>query len=209
MLYHANMPATFWADAMSAAAFILNYLPSEAIGDRIPWELWHDRQVSADILRKLHPFESIVHIYVPWERRWTLRKHAIRSTVGCLVGFEPSSTHELTGNYKVWDFERKCFDVSHNLLFTTKFPKPNAFDEPSLAPSVPAAVATSEGGTSPPSPSMESQPRPSTPIPDRPIFDSIVVEPPPALQVFSSYSTLPDGDPPTLADALRRPDAAE
>ena len=40
MLYHANMPlaATFWAEAMSAAAFILNYLPSETIGDRLPWK---------------------------------------------------------------------------------------------------------------------------------------------------------------------------
>jgi len=34
----------------------------------------------------------------------------------------------------------------------------------------------------------------------------IVVEPPPALQVFSTYSALPDRDPPTFADALRRPD---
>jgi hypothetical protein len=203
------MPATFWAEPMTAAAFILNYLPSEAINDRIPWELWHDKQLSADTLRKLHPFGSIVHIYVPRERRWTLGKHAIRSTVGCLVGFEPSSTHESTANYKVWDFERKCFDVSHNLLFTTKFPKPNAFDEPSLAPPVPAAIATSESGTPPSSPSMESQPRSSMPIQNRPIFDSIVVEPPPALQVFASYSTLPDGNPPTLADALRRPDAHE
>ena len=33
------------------------------------------------------------------------------------------------------------------------------------------------------------------------------VEPPPALRSFSTYSTLPDGDPPTLADALRRPDS--
>lgn len=45
------------------------------------------------------------------------------------------------------------------------------------------------------------------PIEARPIHDMIIVEPTPAPEVFSTYYTLPDGDPPALADALRRHDA--
>lgn len=60
----ANLPAIFWAEAMTTAAFV-NYLPSKAVDNRIPWGLWYERQISVDTLRKLHPFDSVVHAYVP------------------------------------------------------------------------------------------------------------------------------------------------
>jgi hypothetical protein len=48
---------------------------------------------------------------------------------------------------------------------------------------------------------------PTPPVQEpRPIYHGIIVEPPPALEVFSSYSTLPDGNPPSFANALRGPD---
>ena len=50
MLFHANMPQSFWTDAMMTAAFVFNFLPSDAIDDRIPWELWHGKQLSAETL---------------------------------------------------------------------------------------------------------------------------------------------------------------
>ena len=48
-----------------------------------------------------------------------------------------------------------------------------------------------------------------TPTPEpRQTFDEIVVLPPPALQVFSTYGNFqPENDPPSFADAMRRPDA--
>jgi hypothetical protein len=33
MLYQANMPKSFWVEAMSTAAYLINRLPSEAIND--------------------------------------------------------------------------------------------------------------------------------------------------------------------------------
>jgi transposase InsO family protein len=100
MLYHANMPATFWAKAMTIAAFVINFLPSQAVNNQIPWELWHGKEVSIDTLRKLHPFGSIVHDYIPYSRRSTEGKLAVRATVGCCVGFQLSITHESTASYK-------------------------------------------------------------------------------------------------------------
>src|SRR5205085_6190858 len=48
-----------------------------------------------------------------------------------------------------------------------------------------------------------------TPTPEpHQTFDEIVVLPPPALQVFSTYGNFqPENDPPSFADAMRRPDA--
>jgi hypothetical protein len=51
-----------------------------------------------------------------------------------------------------------------------------------------------------PSPSPEPEPRP--------IFDEIVVQPPPALRAFKTYGEFqPDNDPPSFTDAMRRPNA--
>jgi len=39
MLFQANMPKSFWAEAMTTAAYLINHLPSEAIEGKIPYEL--------------------------------------------------------------------------------------------------------------------------------------------------------------------------
>ena len=41
----------------------------------------------------------------------------------------------------------------------------------------------------------------------RPIFDEIVVQQPPALQAFKTYEFQPDNDPVSFVDTMRRPDA--
>jgi hypothetical protein len=139
---------------------------------------------------KLHPFGTIVHAYIPQQRRRNEGKLAPRSTIGCLVGFQPSSTHEPSGNYKFWDLERKCFDISHNVKFTNKFPKASDFEEPLITPSLPTSTESSSSDPSEP--------------PE--IFDEIEVLPPPP-QTFSAKSEPPNGDPATYEEALRRPDA--
>jgi transposase InsO family protein len=39
MLYHANLPESFWAEAATTAAYTWNRLPSSAINDQIPFEI--------------------------------------------------------------------------------------------------------------------------------------------------------------------------
>lgn len=200
MLFHANMPQTFSAEALQTATFTLNFLPSSTIQNKIPWEMWHGKPLSLDTLEKLHPFGSIrvVHAHVPCQRRWTKGKLAPRSTVGCFIGYQQSGMDEQTTTYKYWDFERKCFDYSNNLLRTVKFLKPNSFDTPPAAPSPPVF----------PSPYLTTNSDTTVDtLSDRPVYDMIVVGPLPHLQVFTTYSELPDANPITLLDALRRPDA--
>ena len=45
MLYQANMPKSFWAEAMTTAAYLINRLPSEAINNQIPYEKWYQKQL--------------------------------------------------------------------------------------------------------------------------------------------------------------------
>jgi hypothetical protein len=107
-----------------------------------------------------------------------------RSTRGCFIGY--LDTPKM---HKIWDFERKCFVNSHDLIFDeTQFPKPSDFDEPPADPYIPS-----------PTPEQQSE--------TRQIFDEITVLLPPALQVFSTYGDFqPDNDPPSFSDAMRRSD---
>ena len=206
MLFHANMPEKFWADAMVTAAYVSNFLPSKAIDNEIPWEVWYQKPITKQILDKLLPFGSIVHIHTPWQRRWIKGKLATRSTLGCFIGYKVSQTGEPTNTYKVWDFERKCFDTSHNIIKTKKYPNYGDFDEPPIAPPLPQAARTLQTNDTAPEPSGSSEPKPPEPK-LRPIFDSIEVQPPIALEVFAAVAKVLDADPTTYVEAMQRPDS--
>ena len=215
MLYQANMPKSFWAEAITTAAYLLNRLPSDAIDNGIPYELWHGRALTTRDLRSIKPFGCMVETNVPKKRRKKLGKADTRSTTGCFIGYTDSTTM-----HKIWDFEPKCFTKSHDLFFDeTCFPEPFDFDEP------PADAFTAyqrhNAGLAPPAPAptQPSAPEPSLiltstpastrePTPEPQIFDEIVVQPPPALQAFKTYGEFqPDNDPPSFSDTMRRLDA--
>ena len=197
MLYQANMPKSFWAEAVTTAVYLINRLPSDAIDDQIPYELWHEKPLSTDDLKALKPFGCIVHAHVPKKRRKKNSKVDTRSTTGCFVGYTATNTI-----HKIWDFERKCFVNSHDLIFEeSRFPRPSDFDEPPADTYVDAYNHTTPTPSSP-----ESSPEPDNRAPQ--IYDQIVVQQPPALQVFKTYGDFqPDNDPPSFADAMRRLDA--
>src|SRR5208282_2897502 len=135
-------------------------------------------------LKSLRSFDCITHIHVSEQRRKSLNKIDNRSTRGCFIGYLDTSKM-----HKIWDFERKCFVNSHDLIFEeTQFPKPSDFDEIPIDPYIPSS-----------SPEHQSK--------TRQIFDEIIVLPPPTLQVFSIYENFqPENDPPSFSDAMHRPD---
>jgi hypothetical protein len=55
MLFQANMPKSFWAEAMTTAAYLINRLPSDAINGNISYELWHDKLLMSRDLQSLKP----------------------------------------------------------------------------------------------------------------------------------------------------------
>jgi len=221
MLFQANMPKSFWAEAITTAAYLLNRLPSDAVQENIPYELWHQKPLSTDDLKSLKPFGCLVHAHVPKKRRKTNAKVDTRATDGCFVGYTDTNTM-----HKIWDFERNCFVNSHDLTFEeTQFPSPSDFDElpadpynsrisktnpsSSLRPldEFPVDFNISRTLSTSPSPSLSPEPLPESHH-ELQMFEEIVVQPPPALQVFKTYGDFqPDNDPPSFTDAMRRPDA--
>jgi hypothetical protein len=189
MLFQANMPESFWAEAMQMACQTLNYLPNEAIEGEIPWEKWHQKELTQYELSALRPFGCIVYALIETGQG----KFTTRATRGCLVGM-PSNTI-----YRYWDFEKQGFHQSHNVeVKETQFTHPQDFDEPPAAPPLPPHLA----------------PKAATPHAEPPIiYDEIRVELPPAIQDFAAKSTAPinpnplDTDPATFREAVKRSDS--
>ncbi|KAL0386715.1 UNVERIFIED_CONTAM: Copia protein [Sesamum latifolium] len=50
MMAQANLPISFWGDAILTAAYILNRVPSKSI-PTTPYELWHGRKLNLEGLR--------------------------------------------------------------------------------------------------------------------------------------------------------------
>ena len=69
MLYQANMPQSFWAEAMATATYLKNRLPSDAIDDDILLERWTGRELTAKELQTLKLFGCIVYDYVDKQTR--------------------------------------------------------------------------------------------------------------------------------------------
>ena len=160
MLFQANMPQSFWAEAMATAAYLINRLPSSSI-DGIPYELWYEKPLDSKELKLLKPFGCLVNAHVPEQRRKPSNKVDTRSTFGCFIGYHTSVSH------KIWDFERKCFVNSRDLVFEeTEFPKASDFDEPPADP-----YDDSRRNL----PAKEN-------LPERQLLDEIIVQQPPALR---------------------------
>jgi transposase InsO family protein len=182
MLLQANMPQSFWAEAMATATYLHNRLPSEAIDNEIPFERWFNKPLGIKDLNLLKPFGCIVWDHVPEQRRKqkSRSKFADKGTRGCFIGYVSSTT------YKYWNFERKCFLESHNLTFwETEFPSPIDFQH------------TEPASTSTPLVPLESSDA------ERPIYDEITVEQPPIGHAFAIYGPLAlQPDPASFEDAM-------
>ena len=50
MMVQANLPISFWGDALLTAAYILNRVPSQYVSST-PYELWHDKKPNLEHLR--------------------------------------------------------------------------------------------------------------------------------------------------------------
>ena len=89
MLYQANMPKSFWAKAMSTAAYIINRLPSSSINEAISFELWHEKVLDSKELKLLKSFKCIVNIHISQQRCKPLSKVNTRSTLSCFIATTP------------------------------------------------------------------------------------------------------------------------
>jgi hypothetical protein len=66
MRLHAGLPKTFWVDAVSTAAYLVNRGPSVPLGHKLPEEVWSGKKVN---LSHLKVFGCIWYVYIESDAR--------------------------------------------------------------------------------------------------------------------------------------------
>ena len=106
--------------------------------------------------------------------------------------------------HKIWNFERKKFERSHDLIFEeTQFSKSNDFNESSANFYNSQTLSSSSSSSFEFKLTSESDDRSS-----RQVYNEIIIQLPPALQVFKTDEKFQfDNDSFSFADVMRRSDA--
>lgn len=76
MMAHANLPISFWEDALLTAAYILNKVPSKSVSTT-PYELWTGRKPN---FNHLGPWGSMGFIHLPTQKTGKLDTRAKNGT---------------------------------------------------------------------------------------------------------------------------------
>lgn len=108
MLKGKEMPNSFWGEAVTAAAFILNSSPTKRMKDVTPEEAWSDCKPS---VRHFRIFGSICHRHIPDERR---KKLDDKSEALILVRYHP------TGAYKLYNPVQKRIVINRDVVVDEK-----------------------------------------------------------------------------------------
>ena len=105
MLIGANMPQTFWAEAISTAAYLRNRSPTKSIQGITPYEAWTGDKPCVDGLR-IFGCQAFVHI--PKDER---KKLESKSRKCILLGYGRA-----TKGYRLYDPQKKVF-FSRDVIF--------------------------------------------------------------------------------------------
>jgi len=193
MLIHANMPQQFWPEAVATAIYMWNRLPNSAINNKTPYELYYGEKPD---LHHMQPFGCIVYAHVPKAHQGKESKYLTRAHKGVFVEYDSSES------WRVYDLERRCFDVSHDVTFVeTEFPRIEDF--PQLGPAKLQNLGVGKTMFAPASVATDVPPV---------IHNMIVMEPPPTVQAMAMQSHVRLGpgrntEPANYHDAITRMDA--
>jgi histone deacetylase 1/2 len=208
LLLHASMPATYWAEALAAACYLLNRRPSSNIHNDIPYTRLHREPPSYDHLRV---FGCLCY---PNLQPTSPHKLAPRSAACVFLGYP--SAHK---GYRCLDLSTKRVIISRHVIFDeTVFPfaaTPPASPTPSLdiltdddtvdllpCSTNPAArPRQSTPAVAPFLPNIEQSPPPSVPAGPGGLG---LVPPPWAAPPVGSGTAVPPPAPPLLVYSRRR-----
>jgi hypothetical protein len=107
MLREANLPETFWGEAVRMANYLKNRSPTKCCGDRVPIDWWMDRKPSVTYLKR---FGCAGFVHIPKQKRHG--KFAMRSTKMIFIGYPEHSK-----GYRFWDIREKRVVTSRDVRF--------------------------------------------------------------------------------------------
>ena len=117
MLHHADLPLSFWAEAVSTAVYLRNRSPTSSLKDMTPYEQWQNEKPDVSHL-KVFGCNALVH--VPDQKRSKLDRKSMRCV---FVGYPNNSK-----GYKLFNPETKKMFRSRDVIFLE-----NSFSDKLLA----------------------------------------------------------------------------
>lgn len=108
MLFNGRVPPTYWVDAFSLAAYIINRLPSPVLDGKSPFEVLFSCKPSYS------NFRAFAFRVYPYLRDYAANKLRLRSLPCIFLGYSPQ--------YKGY----KCLDPTTSRIFITRHAR---FDE--------------------------------------------------------------------------------
>lgn len=104
IMIHAGLPPKLWPEAITAACYLTNRLPTKALGGKTPYEVWNKRKPDLSNLRVLGCDAYVVDYQAKFKG-----KMAPRSWAETLVGYEAKN------QWKIYD--GKTVFVSRDVIF--------------------------------------------------------------------------------------------
>lgn len=96
MLSNAGLDKKFWAEAMSYASHLVNWLPSAVIGGKIPMEMWSGKHAQDYDSLRIFGYPAYYHVKDG--------KLDPRARKAIFVGFKGG-----VKGFKLWDLKDKNF----------------------------------------------------------------------------------------------------
>lgn len=107
MILDASVPTCFWAHVVACAAYLLNRLPSTAIGYQLPYERWYKSLPNLDHLR---PFGCLAHARI--RERLRSSSWSLRTIRGIMIGYTQNENE-----YRIFDLDSGRIVVSEDVQF--------------------------------------------------------------------------------------------
>lgn len=177
MLKDSNLPLAYWGEAVNTAIYLKNRLPTQALKNKIPEEVWSGRKIN---LSHLRVFGCEAHALVPKEKRTKLES----KTQTCIfVGYSTE-----TKGYRLIDPQSpRNIIISRDVVFL----EDKRLHQPNLQP-------IDSNVPSPPLPQPEQV---FIPMDEEPIVSQRERQPQPGTSVTSDTSTLnTDSDAPVIPE---------
>ncbi|RVW24492.1 Retrovirus-related Pol polyprotein from transposon TNT 1-94 [Vitis vinifera] len=106
MRLHAGLPKTFWADAVSTAAYLINRGPSVPMEFRLPEEVWSGKEVKFSHLKV---FGCVSYVHIDSDAR---SKLDAKSKICFFIGYGDEKF-----GYRFWDEQNRKIIRSRNVIF--------------------------------------------------------------------------------------------
>ena len=104
MFSNAGLSKNFWAEALAYACYLVNRLPSSAIGGETPLEVWSGKTAADYDLLRVFGYPAYYHVKDD--------KLDPRAKKGVFVGFK-----KVIKGFKIWDPTDRKFLLSRDITF--------------------------------------------------------------------------------------------